>query len=62
MRLYTTKEEPTKEAAILRAFPHVTSKGGGSWMRASKLFDTIKQAQAYRAPAPLTASASEQAG
>jgi hypothetical protein len=52
VRLYMSKEEPTKEAAILRAFPHVTSKGGGSWMRASKLFDTLKQAQTYRASRP----------
>jgi hypothetical protein len=40
----TRNEEPTKEAAIVRAFPNVTSKGGGSWQRASKVYDIIKSA------------------
>jgi hypothetical protein len=45
VRLRTSGAEPTKEAAIKRAFPHVQSKGAGSWQRASKLYDTVMQAQ-----------------
>lgn len=45
VRLRTSGEERTKEAAIIRAFPHVTSKGGGAWQRASQLYDTINSAQ-----------------
>jgi hypothetical protein len=45
VRLRTSGEESTKEAAIIRAFPHVNSKGGGAWQRASVLYDTISSAQ-----------------
>lgn len=49
VRLRTSGEEPTKEAAIIRAFPHVNSKGAGSWQRASQLYDVVSQAQRQRA-------------
>lgn len=45
VRLRTSGEENTKEAAIIRAFPGVNSKGGGAWQRASVLYDTMMSAQ-----------------
>lgn len=60
VRLRASGEAPTKEAAILRAFPHVQSKGAGSWQRASRLYDTVMQAQKVKAaPVPAPAQASE---
>lgn len=57
VRLRTSGEEPTKEAAIIRAFPHVNSKGAGSWQRASQLYDVVSQAQKQRAPMQTTEAA-----
>lgn len=59
VRLRTSGEESTKEAAIIRAFPHVKSKGGGAWQRASQLYDTINSAQKTaqtKAPQPIEAA------
>jgi hypothetical protein len=51
VRLRTSGEEPTKEAAIIRAFPHVNSKGGGAWQRASLIYETVSRAQKTSQPA-----------
>lgn len=56
VRLRVSGDEPTKEAAIIRAFPHVNSKGGGAWQRASQLYDTVATAQKSRAPAMIETS------
>lgn len=60
VRLRTSGECATKEAAILRAFPHVQSKGAGSWQRASRLYDTVMQAQ-RAAPTPTPSTVAETA-
>jgi hypothetical protein len=43
--------EPTKERAIIRAFPNVSSKGGGHWQRASQVYDQIAAADKRAAAA-----------
>lgn len=53
VRLRQNGDEPTKEAAIIRAFPHVNSKGGGAWQRASQLYDTISSAQKVSQAKPI---------
>jgi len=44
VHLRANGKQPTKEKAILAAFPTVTSKGGGQWQRASHIYDTIASA------------------
>lgn len=46
LHLRNSGNESTKEAAIIRAFPNVSSKGASpAWQRASKLYDIVQQAQ-----------------